>query len=165
MTAQTLVTIASAVALFTNSSLGAPQSFELEVQAANEKVHILIRASTFDYTAHRFQRAGHGRILVDGIPAVGTDSFKPKTHLSEFRVDWSGRMIPIPTELFQFVFNPSLEPRTSSFDNRGSVLVLPSASGTSVLIHIAGGDAAGSFNSWWVVNKDGTVDRFVDGPP
>jgi len=158
-------TVASAVAVLATSSLAAPQTFESDVQVANEKVHVAISMGAFDYSAHQFRRTQHGNVLVDGVPAVGTDSFDPKTHVSSFRVDWNGHAIEVPKHLFEFVFNPSLEPKASSFDDRGSVLVLPGFSGSFILIHISGGDAAGSFNSWWVITKTGTVDRFVDGPP
>jgi hypothetical protein len=157
--------VAFAVALIATTSSAAPQKFESELEIGNQKVQIFIATSAFDYTAHRFQRAQDGQILVDGVPAVGIDSCDPKTHVSDFRVSWNGRMIVVPKRLFQFVFNASLQPKPSSFDSTGSVFVRPGATGGSILIHISGGDAAGPFNSWWVISKDGHVDRFVDGPP
>lgn len=146
-------------------SAAGQQTFQTDVMIGDEKVQITIKKAPFDYTAHRFERAKRGELLVDGMPALGTDASDPRTHLSEFRVDWNGRLILVPKSLFQFVFNPSLEPKTSSFENKGSVLVLGGLAGDSVLVQLSGGDGAGSFNSWWVISKNGRVDRFVNGPP
>jgi hypothetical protein len=157
--------ISFAIALSTTSLPAAPQKFQSQLEIGNEQLQIFIATSAFDYEAHHFQRAQHGQIIVDGVPAVGTDSFQPKTHVSDFRINWNGRMIEVPKPLWQFVFNASLQPKSTSFDSIGSVFVRPGTSGASILIHMSGGDAAGSFNSWWVISKDGKVDRFVDGPP
>jgi hypothetical protein len=146
-------------------SMGAAEVFQSELTVGREKVRITLKRGRFDPAGHRFQRGESGRVLVDGVRAVGTDSFSPQQHLSEFRVEWNGRKIPISPKMFEFVFQPSLEEKRGSFDSDGSVFVLGSEAGNSVLLLISGGDGAGSFNSWWIITKGGHVDRFVDGPP
>jgi hypothetical protein len=143
----------------------ASQVFRSVVLVHGEPVHITLAADKFEPRDHSFTRGAHGELLVDGIHAIGTDSFDPQRYLSRFEVDWNGHGIRIPRQLFQFVFNPSLEKKTSSFDDKGSVLVLPSDTEDSVLIMLSGGDGAGAFNGWWIVQKNGRIARFSDGPP
>lgn len=143
----------------------APQVFRSTVRVHGEPVHVTLAADKFEHQGHNFKRGSNGEVLVDGIRAIGTDSFNPERHLSRFEVDWSGRGIRIPRQFFEFVFNPSLVKKTSSFDDKGSVLVLASETNSAVLITLSGGDGAGAFNACWIIQKNGGISRFGDGPP
>jgi hypothetical protein len=157
--------IALALVAATSAPLALADTHQFEVSVNGEKVRITLSEDRFDGTMHRFERGKHGQLLVDGFKAVGTDSLSPQRHLSSFKVEWNGHNIPISRELFEYVFNPSLERKTSSFETKGSVLVLPSETGSAIFVQISGGDGAGSFNSWWIISKAGQIDRFIDGPP
>jgi hypothetical protein len=142
-----------------------PQILRSTVRVHGEPVHVTLAADRFDHQGHDFKRGSNGEVLVDGIRAIGTDSFNPQRHLSRFEVDWNGRGIRIPNRFFEFVFDPSLQKKTNSFDDKGSVLVLASETEDSVMIMISGGDGAGTFNGWWIIQKNGRINRFNDGPP
>lgn len=145
--------------------LAAPEVFNSMVQVHGEPVHVTLARDKFEQKGHTFKRGSNGSLLVDGIRAIGTDSLDPQWHLSRFEVDWNGRKITMPHQFFEFVFNPSLEKKANSFDDKGSALVIPSKTDDSVLIMLSGGDGAGAFNGWWIVRKDGRISQFSDGPP
>jgi len=89
--------------------------------------------------------------LIDGRKAYGIDGNKPRTELSEFIIKVNQKIIKIPDEYFNDIFNVNVE-RTEAYYVPDKKLIF---------VYINGSDAAGSYSVKYVIDKTGYITRII----
>ncbi len=139
-----------------------PQQCRWVIDKNGNHVEVLLKKARLHREDYAFTRSKTGEVLINGVRAAGTDAISAddsETQLVVFQVHWNGRTINVG-KCFN-ILNPSLKKKRESSDS-GSVLVKLSEDRQAVLVELGGGDAAGSFTAWWIVRKDGIIDRFLE---
>jgi hypothetical protein len=95
---------------------------------------------------------------IDGRIIYGTDGELPRTEISKFIVSWNGHPVKIPKSLYSDCFEPHLS--NISYETP-IIRTVESENGSSVLIHMQGSDAGGSYEVWWIISRDGKHSRFI----
>jgi hypothetical protein len=139
-----------------------PKQCRWTINKGGNHIEVLLEKARLRREGYTFTRSKTGEVLINGVRAVGTDALSADystTQLVVFQVNWNGRTINVG-KCFN-ILNPSLKRKRNSSDS-GSVLVKLSENQQAVLVELGGGDAAGSFTAWWIVRRDGVIDRFLE---
>ena len=134
------------------------------LKVKDARIEIEIEASPFDPRKHRYRHNAAGDVEMDGFPALGTDSIPPRAHnmVTRLEVRWNGRRVPIPQRAWRYMLNTPLT--DDEIVDDGNIRALASDDGSALLLSLGGGDAAGSFDRWWVIRRDGVAAVFTRGP-
>ncbi len=89
--------------------------------------------------------------LIDGKKAYGIDGNVPNTELSEFRIKVNQEVIQLPDKYFCDNYNVNLQ-------NTEAYL---SSDSSFIYVYISGSDAAGSYSTKYVLDKNGYTTRIV----
>jgi hypothetical protein len=129
-----------------------------------DTITVFINSIPFRASAHRIDSSGAIVERIDGRKAYGTDGDIPHNEIGTFKVTWGGRPIRIPKRLYSDCFEPILTDAFAHVESGEEPLVIQaveSEDGSSVLIDMYGGDAAGSYEVWWIISKNGKHSRFI----
>jgi hypothetical protein len=143
-----------------------------------DTVTVSIGSVPFQASAHRIKSStsisAHGRDTlyvveqIDGRKPHGTDGEIPRNEIGKFNVTWGGRPLRIPKSLYSDCFEPILTDALGDVKSGHEPFVIQavaSEDGSSVLINMYGSDAAGSYEVWWIISKNGKHRRFITLSP
>jgi len=116
------------------------------------RVRIVISIKSFDASKHQMKEVKY-RTMIDGRRAWGTDVSTPNKEITDFRVQFDRRWVPIPRRLYSDCFEPV-------FDNRNFRIRL-SPDGRTARVAMHGSDAAGSYTVRWWFRKTGRHSRRI----
>ena len=156
----TLVTlmILSSGAIAQDRNIG---SFQFEERRSNHIAKLVIRTRAFERSKHTLTFADQQYLRrnqislakgvsivtkVDGREPLGTDGTIPRVEKASMTVNFSGKKIVVPRGLYADCFNPSFQKETF-------VAKLNDA-GDSLLVFMAGSDAAGGYQIMWILRMD-----------
>jgi hypothetical protein len=128
-------------------------TFEFVEQKGSQTVKLVFKTKPFVRANHKVEISGI-RTKVDGRVGLGTDGNVPRTEIASVRLFWNKVEIPVPKNLYADCFEPNLEAdyfRLKFGDD-----------GESLLVFMAGSDAAGGYQVFWVFRKDGKHSRFSE---
>jgi len=131
------------------------RSFEILRETAKHRAKVVIKTRPFDRTSRRvgsIKKLDLPITTIDGRIALGTDGDMPRVEIASMQLFLDGTEIPIPKKLYSDCFEPN-------FGKEYLALTL-SDDGDSVLIFMAGGDAAGGYQVYWTLRKDGHHSKF-----
>ena len=160
------VMLLSSTALAQSRTLG---TFHFEDRNGNHTAKLTITTKAFEPSAHIVTTADQQYLKrneislakgvswitkVDGMKPLGTDGSMPRVEIASMTVSFGGTKITIPAKLYADCFNPNFQKDTSA--------VRLTDAGDSLLVFMAGSDAAGSYQIMWIFRKDGRHSRFVN---
>jgi hypothetical protein len=93
--------------------------------------------------------------MIDGKRALGTDDSIPQTEIESIKFFFDGKQIPVEKSLFSDCYNPNIE--------KDYIELKIGDDGKSVMIFMNGGDAAGSYQIFWILRSDAKHSRFGSG--
>ena len=160
------LTIISSSALTQVRNVGA---FQFEERSGNYTVKIVIRTKAFVRSKHSLTFADKDYLRrkqisltkgvslltkIDGRAPLGTDGTIPQIEIASMTVSFNGAKIVVPRGLYADCYNPNLQKDTFAAKLNDA--------GDSLLIFMAGSDAAGSYQVMWILRNDGHHSRFVN---
>ncbi len=137
-------------------------------------MEVVLVNEDLDSRNHKYTRDISG-IKMDGKKVYGIDEIPGgkkkyiiyKKYLKIFNVIWDGERVPIKNNDFPHLFNVGLKWADTS-DERptsiGSLLCMSSINNDALLFSLKGGDGAGTFTLWCMVNRRGILGVFIEGP-
>jgi hypothetical protein len=143
--------------------------YQFEERTGNHIARIVIRTRAFVGSRHDLNFADEQYLKrnqislakgvsiltkVDGRRPLGTDGTIPKVEIASMTVSFSGTKIVVPLSLYGDCYNPNFQKDTFA--------AKLNEAGDSLLLFMAGSDAAGSYQIMWIVRKDGHHSRFVN---
>ena len=147
------------VAAGTASAQGAPAgksgTFRFAKDVGGHKARLVFKTAAFDRSRHRItygKRLDLRVLEVDGRMALGVDGNVPRTEIRSVELYFDGRRVAVPRRLYADCFEPK-------FGQEHFVLKAGDDDG-SLLVFMAGSDAAGSYQVVWVLRGDGHHSRF-----
>jgi hypothetical protein len=124
------------------------------------RVALRLETQAFDRDAHHIEQRD-GRTLIDGLRPIGTDGgARPYLEFKKFELRWNGRLVPLKPEIFQCIYNVSLEQTASLYGDGHTVLFVLSDTGKSVLLFLPCGDAVKD-GVWLSIDEHGDWRRYV----
>lgn len=143
------------VSIFLFSLYGyAQKTVEFVKSNGAHNVKITVKTKPFDPRAHKADIIEY-LTIIDGKRALGTDGGVPRTEIESIRLVFDGKELSIPKSLFSDCYEPSFE--------KDFFKLKIGDDGKSVMVFMAGGDAAGSYQIFWVFRSDGKHSRFGSG--
>jgi hypothetical protein len=130
-------------------------TFRFEDKREGHASRLVFRTGAFEPSKHRItqgKRMDLSVLEVDGRMALGVDGDNPRVEIRSVEFYFDGRRIAVPRRLFSDCFDPSF--------GKDSVAVKNGDDGASVLVFMAGSDAAGGYQVLWVLRRDGHHSRF-----
>lgn len=136
-------------------------SFEEEVIVGDDVVSVHMSSLEFSPEALGVDMSSYwdlnGTAVLGGFPA------KPSKRLGFFYVIWQGKRHNVAKRYYEDVFDPNLQARRGWWDNNGGVLVRVSDDDESILVEMDSSHiACCGYIVTWIVDKNGSVSRFVD---
>jgi len=113
----------------------------------------VISSETFDVTRHRIAGVESYRTSVDGKRVIGTDGNLPTMAIASVELFLDGRRIPVPTSLYDDLFQPDLDAR--------HVSIRFGRTFAGVVVQMLGGDGAGGYVVTWALHANGKHRRFI----
>lgn len=127
---------------------------------------VTLKTSTTPTRQHRFSEQGDDT-LMDGKVAHGIDG-PPRREtlviLSRFSVSFGKQQVDVLKSLPFYLLHCPLTWAETSQETNKNLLLIPAPKGKSVLFRIGGGDGAGSYTAWLVIDPTGVRNTFVEGP-
>jgi hypothetical protein len=151
----TLLLLSAAPAFAQRAPAGKVGTFRFAEEKGGHKVRLVFRTGPFDRSKHRIT---HGKRLdltvleVDGRMAFGVDDRIPHTEIRSVAFYFDGKRVVVPKSLYADCFEPSF--------GKEYFAIKAGDDGGSLLVFMAGGDAAGGYQVIWVLRKDGRHSRF-----
>lgn len=132
----------------------AQKTVEFVKNSGSNSVKIIVKTKPFNKKAHNVKKVEYSTII-DGKRALGTDGGIPKTEIESIKLIFGGKEIPVAKSLFSDCYEPNLgnEYFKLKFGDDGK----------SVMAFMAGSDAAGSYQVFWIFRNDGRHSRFGNG--
>ena len=156
--AATLLILACAACAYAQRApAGKLGTFRFEDRREGHTSRLVFRTGAFEPSKHRitFGKPSDPLYLkVDGRGAFGVDGNTPRTEIKSFEFYFDGRRVAVPRRLYSDCFNPSF--------GKDYFAVKNGDDGASLLVFMAGSDAAGSYQVLWVLRKDGRHSRFTN---
>jgi hypothetical protein len=150
-----LLLLSASPALAQRAPAGQVGTFRFAEVKGGHKARLVFRTAPFDRSEHRIT---HGKRLdltvleVDGRMALGVDDRIPHTEINSVDFYFDGRRVAVPKRLYADCFEPSF--------GKEYFAIKAGDDGGSLLVFMAGGDAAGGYQVIWVLRKDGRHSRF-----
>lgn len=147
-----LLLLAPAVASAQSKRTG---TFRFTQRQGRHTARIVVRAAAFDPSRHRVRIVTRGEARfteVDGREALGTDATVPRFEIRAFDFYFDGKKVAVPRRLYSDLFDPGLD------DDSSGIRI--GDDGASLLVFMAGGDGAGSYQVIWALRADGRHSRF-----
>lgn len=136
-------------------------SFKKKVAVGDSEVIVHMSSVSFSPESIGIDMSGFWEI--NGKQPLGGFPAKPSTRLGLFYVVWDGKRHNIPESDYHDVFAPNMQERRGWWENHGGVLVTVSEDAESVLIEMeASHISCCGYKVTWIVNRTGTVHRFVN---
>jgi hypothetical protein len=112
---------------------------------------VVFKTKPFVRAKHKVEISKRGTVI-DGQVALGTDDTVPRTEIGSVKLFFDGKEVIVPRRLYTDCYEP----------NFGSdyFRVKFGDHGESLLVFMAGSDAAGGYQVYWVFRKDGKHSRF-----
>ena len=155
LTALALLLLTATVASAQRAPAGKVETFRFAHEVGGHKVRLVFTTAAFDRSRHRIT---HGKRLdaevleVDGRIPMGMDGNMPRTEIRSVEFYFDGRRIAVPRRLYADCFEPNF--------GQDYFAVKAGDDGGSLLVFMAGSDAAGSYQVMWILRKDGRHSRF-----
>ena len=161
----TLITLSTGT-LAQDRKIGA---FQFEERSGSHTAKLVIRTRAFERSKHTLTFADQQYLKrnqislakgvsivtkVDGREPLGTDGTVPLVEIVSMTVSFSGKKVVVPRSLYADCFNPNLQ--------KSTVAAKLNDAGDSLLVFMAGSDAAGSYQIMWILRKDEHHSRFVN---
>ena len=130
--------------------------FRFEDKREGHASRLVFRVGAFEPSKHRItfgKRLDLPVLEVDGRTALGVDGDNPRTEIKSFEFYFDGRRVAVPRRLYSDCFDPNFGADYFAVKNGDD--------GASVLVFMAGSDAAGGYQVIWVLRKDGRHSRFT----
>ncbi len=146
---------AASAAYAQRAPAGRAGTFRFEDRREGHVSRLVFRTGAFVPSRHRITRGKRLDLSVtevDGRMALGTDGNTPRTEIRSVEFYFDGRRVAVPRRLYSDCFEPSFGADYFAVKNGDD--------GASVLVFMAGGDAAGGYQVVWVLRKDGRHSRF-----
>jgi len=128
-------------------------TFEFVKSNGSHTAKLVIKVRPFVRANHKVETNG-GSTKVDGRFALGTDGNTPRMEIASVRLFWNNVEIPVPKNLYADCFEPNFE--------ADYFRIKFSDDGKSLMVFMAGSDAAGGYQVYWVFHKDGKHSRFSE---
>jgi len=90
---------------------------------------------------------------IDGRDPLGVDGTIPRVEIRSVLLSFDGVQVQVPRRLYSDCYNPNF--------GKNYLATKFGDDGESLLVFMAGGDAAGSYQVIWVLRKDGHHSRFA----
>ena len=144
-------------------------SFQFEERSSNHIAKIVIKTRTFVGSNHTLTFADEQYLRrnqislakgvsiltrVDGRKPLGTDGTIPRVEIASMTFSFNGRKVIVPPTLYADCYNPHFQ--------KDTFVAKLSDNGDSLLLFMAGSDAAGSYQIMWILRKDGHHSRFIN---
>jgi hypothetical protein len=152
-----LVLACAAGAYAQRAPAGKVGTFRFEDKREGHTSRLVFGTGAFEPSRHRitFGKPSDPMYLkVDGRGAFGVDGNTPRTEIKSVEFYFDGRRVAVPRGLYSDCFNPNFGADYFAVKNGDD--------SASVLVFMAGGDAAGSYQVIWVLRKDGRHSRFTN---
>lgn len=136
---------------------GRSGAFRFSDKREGHTSRLVFRTGAFDASRHRITRGKRLDLTVlevDGRMAFGVDDTIPRTEIKSLEFHFDGRRVAVPRRLYADCFDPNFGGDYFAVKNGDD--------GASVLVFMAGSDAAGSYQVFWVLRKDGRHSRFTN---
>lgn len=128
-------------------------TFEFVKRSNSHTVRLVFKTRPFVRDNHKVEM-GKAGTKVDDCFALGTDGNAPRTESASVRFFFDGMEVSVPKNLYSDCFEPNLEA-----DN---FRIKFGDDGESLMAFMAGGDAAGGYQIYWILRKDGKHSRFSE---
>lgn len=131
--------------------------FQITTVNGSHKVKLIFKTRPFVAKDHKIRNVSDKKAavqgtIIDGQYALGTDFSIPKTEIASVKLYFDGKEVPIVPSLYSNVYNPNLD--------KDYFWLKFGDDGKSVMAFMAGSDAAGSYQVFWVFRSDGKHTRF-----
>jgi hypothetical protein len=129
--------------------------FRFSEKAGKHTAELMFRTGAFEPSKHTItygKRLDLTILEVDGRTALGVDGNVPRVEIQSVAFYFDGKKVAVPRRLYADLYEPTLE--------KDSFATKIGDEGSSLLVFMAGGDAAGGYQVIWVLRKDGVHSRF-----
>jgi hypothetical protein len=150
-----LPTILLAITASVSAQSGKVGTFRFVKKVGRHTARLAFRTGAFDRQNHRIsysKRLDLEVLDVDGRMALGVDGNIPRTEIQAIEFYLDGKRVAVPRRLYADCFEPDFGKR--------SFAIKAGDDGGSLLVFMAGSDAAGGYLVTWVLRKDGRHSRF-----
>jgi hypothetical protein len=150
-----LLLLAAGAASAQRAPAGKVGTFRFAKDVGGHKARLVFKTAEFDRSRHRItygKRLDLKVLEVDGRMALGVDGNVPRTEIRSVEFYFDGRRVAVPRRLYADCFEPSF--------GQDYFAVKAGDDGGSLLVFMAGSDAAGSYQVVWVLRGDGHHSRF-----
>lgn len=125
---------------------------QFQTKRGRHTARVVFRVRAFDPTKHTVA-FGNFENRVDGRVAYGAEGV-PRVEIASLALYFDARAVVVPRKLYEDCYDPNLK--------EGYLALKLSEDGRSLLMFMAGSDAAGSYQVLWVLRRDGRHSRFVN---
>jgi hypothetical protein len=116
---------------------------------------VIFRTGSFRPSIHKItygKRLDATIVDVDGRMALGVDGSVPRVEIKSLDFSFDGKKVAVPKRLYADLFEPNLK--------KDYFATKIGDDGSSLLVFMAGSDAAGGYQVIWVFRRDGRHSRF-----
>jgi len=130
-------------------------TFRFTEKRGMHAARLVFRTGAFERSKHKItygKRLELTVLKVDGHMALGVDGNVPRVEIQSIDFFFDGKKVTVPRRLYADLYEPNLDKNyfaTKIGDDESSLLVF-----------MAGSDAAGGYQVIWVLRKDGRHSRF-----
>jgi hypothetical protein len=150
-----LILACAACAYAQRAPAGKVGAFRFEDKREGHASRLVFRTGAFEPSKHRITHGPEDvrRLEVDGRLALGVDETTPRVEIKSVQFYFDGRRVAVPRRLYSDCFDPNFGAEYFAVKNGDD--------GASMLVFMAGSDAAGGYEVVWVLRKDGRHSRFT----
>ena len=155
LTVLTLLLLSTTSVAAQRAPAGKVGTFRFTEEKGGHTARLVFHTGAFDRSKHRItygKRLDLTVLEVDGRMALGVDGNMPRTEIRSVEFFFDGQRVAVPRKLYADCFEPSV--------GKESFAIKAGDDGGSLLVFMAGGDAAGAYQVIWVLRKDGRHSRF-----
>jgi len=151
----TLLLLSAMSASAQHGLAGKARTFRFVQESGAHKARLAFRTGAFNRSKHRITHSKRLDLMVlavDGRIALGVDGNVPRTGIRSVEFTFDGKKVSVSRSLYADCFEPNF--------GKSYFAIKAGDDGGSLLVFMAGGDAAGGYQVIWVLRKDGRHSRF-----
>ena len=130
-------------------------TFRFTEKKGNHAARLVFSTGAFERSKHKItygKRLDLTVLEVDGRMALGVDGDVPRVEIRSIDFIFDGKKVGVPRKLYADLYEPNLD--------KNNLATKIGDDESSLLVFMAGSDAAGGYQVIWVLRKDGRHSRF-----
>jgi hypothetical protein len=136
--------------------------FEFNQSKGSHSVKLFIKTKPFNPKEHKIEKIRDEKNdftyqLIDGKNPFGVELSTPRIEIEFVKLVFDGKETTVEKDLFSDCYNPNLE--------EDYFWLKISNDGESLMTFMAGSDAGGGYQLFWIFRKDGKHSRFAQASP